>query len=102
MLGLAGDARAKLSALDRAQAVIEFDLDGTILTANHNFLDVVGYSLQEIVGKHHSIFVNAQTRDSAEYRRFWQDLRSGKFQQPNISASQRAERKSGSRPPTTR
>lgn len=75
------DAAAKLAALDASQAVIEFELDGTIVTANANFLTAVGYALEEIKGKHHSIFVDPQERDGADYRRFWEDLRAGKFRQ---------------------
>jgi len=80
-LGSGKDSAAKLAALDRAQAIIEFDPDGKILTANQNFLDTLGYSLGEIQGKHHSMFVDATERDSAAYRRFWDELRAGKFQQ---------------------
>ena len=57
---------ARLAALDRVQAIIEFDLDGNILDANANFLGAVGYSLDEIKGRHHSIFVDETTRSSAE------------------------------------
>ncbi|MER2263599.1 methyl-accepting chemotaxis protein [Methylobacterium oxalidis] len=77
---LAHEAIAKLAALDRAQAIIEFSLDGTVLTANENFLAVVGYSLAEIQGKHHSLFVEPAYKDSAEYRDFWAKLRQGEFQ----------------------
>ena len=70
----------KVEAIGRSQAVIEFTLDGTILTANENFLKVLGYRLDEIVGRHHSLFVEPAFRDSADYRRFWDDLRAGKFQ----------------------
>ncbi len=76
-----GDAAAKVAALDRSQAVIEFKPDGTIVTANRNFLDALGYSLAEVEGKHHSMFVDPKERDSQDYRRFWDDLRAGKFQQ---------------------
>ncbi|WP_425440721.1 methyl-accepting chemotaxis protein [Phreatobacter cathodiphilus] len=76
-----GDAAATVAALDRSQAVIEFRPDGTIVTANRNFLDALGYSLAEVQGKHHSMFVDAKERDSQDYRRFWDDLRAGKFQQ---------------------
>jgi methyl-accepting chemotaxis protein len=74
----------KLAAVSRAQAVIEFNLDGTIVTANDNFLKVLGYPLSEIQGKHHSLFVPPSERDSAAYREFWQglnrgELRSGEF-----------------------
>lgn len=51
------DAEAQLDALNRSQAVIEFHLDGTIITANANFLTAMGYALEEIRGKHHSMFV---------------------------------------------
>ena len=75
-----GDAQAKLAALGRSQAVIEFNTDGTILAANNNFLDVLGYRLEEIQGKHHSMFLPAGQRDSAEYRAFWAALARGEFQ----------------------
>lgn len=70
----------KISAIGRAQAVIEFNLDGTIITANENFLGVVGYRLDEIQGRHHSMFVGARERDSAAYREFWPKLARGEFQ----------------------
>ena len=62
-------------------ARIEFDLDGTIRWANDNFLSVVGYSLAEVVGKPHAIFVDEATRESAAYVDFWANLRRGRFQQ---------------------
>ena len=74
------ELHAKLDALDKSQAAIEFKLDGTILTANRNFLDAVGYSLQEIQGKHHSIFVSEQDKASPAYRQFWDALGRGEFQ----------------------
>lgn len=77
----AGDLAAKMQALDRVQAVIEFSLDGTILTANQNFLSTLGYSLDEIQGKHHSMFVDAAYRQSSEYSQFWEKLRRGEFDQ---------------------
>ncbi|MCC9621348.1 PAS domain-containing methyl-accepting chemotaxis protein [Thalassospira sp. MA62] len=67
-------------AINTSQAVIEFDLNGYILDANANFLEVIGYSLDEIKGKHHSMFVPEDERDSAEYRTFWKNLNQGKFQ----------------------
>ncbi len=72
--------KAKLAALDRSQAIIEFGLDGTILTANDNFLKTFGYTLDEIQGRHHSIFVDEAYRKSDAYRQFWQALRDGAFQ----------------------
>ena len=75
------DHAGQLAALDRAQAVIEFDLEGNILFANQNYLDTMGYALDEIVGQHHSIFVHPEERDSAEYASFWASLRAGAFQE---------------------
>jgi len=72
-----GDDRAQLAALSRSQAVIEFDMNGTILSANKNFLDVVGYRLEEIQGKHHSMFVPADERNSEAYLAFWAALNRG-------------------------
>ncbi|ACI97775.1 methyl-accepting chemotaxis protein [Rhodospirillum centenum] len=69
----------QVNAITRSQAVIEFGLDGTVLTANENFLKLMGYTLQEIVGRPHAQFVEAAARDSEEYRTFWQTLRSGRF-----------------------
>jgi methyl-accepting chemotaxis protein len=69
-----------ITAIGRAQAVIEFNLDGTIVTANENFLKTLGYSLAEIQGKHHGMFVDPATRDSAAYREFWASLNRGEYQ----------------------
>ncbi|HEX7789229.1 MAG TPA: PAS domain-containing methyl-accepting chemotaxis protein [Afipia sp.] len=71
---------AKLDALGKSQAIIEFNLDGTIITANPNFLAVVGYRLDEIQGKHHSMFVDPEYRESGDYREFWNALRRGDYQ----------------------
>lgn len=70
----------QVAAINRAQAVIEFNLDGTILTANENFLKPMGYSLAEIQGKHHRLFVMPADADSHEYEAFWTRLRSGEFE----------------------
>ncbi|MET0289616.1 MAG: PAS domain-containing methyl-accepting chemotaxis protein [Pseudoxanthomonas sp.] len=69
----------RMDAIDKVMASIEFSLDGTILDANQNFLDTMGYGLEEIRGKHHSLFVDAQTRTSAGYQQFWQKLGRGEF-----------------------
>ncbi len=71
---------AKLTALGKSQAVIEFNMDGTILTANENFLNALGYTLAEIQGKHHRMFVTPEDRDSAAYAKFWADLNRGNYQ----------------------
>ncbi|MCJ2129745.1 PAS domain-containing methyl-accepting chemotaxis protein [Methylobacterium sp. E-045] len=67
-------------ALHRSQAVIEFSIDGTILAANQNFLDVMGYGLSEIQGRHHNLFVDPDLRAGAEYKRFWESLGRGEYQ----------------------
>jgi methyl-accepting chemotaxis protein len=74
------DLRGQVAAINRSQAVIEFALDGTILTANQNFLKVMGYSLAEVQGQHHEMFCEPSYAESAEYRRFWQALNRGEFQ----------------------
>ena len=71
---------AIMAALDRSQAVIHFKPDGTILWANDNFCKTLGYSLNEIVGKHHSLFVEPDYAASQDYKDFWNELRSGQFQ----------------------
>ncbi|QDT61522.1 Methyl-accepting chemotaxis protein II [Stieleria bergensis] len=71
------DTQAQLDAIGRTQAVIEFDLDGNILDANQNFTDTVGYSLDEIVGQHHRMFVAPKYAESSDYKKFWKDLRNG-------------------------
>lgn len=73
------DQAAILEAFDRSMAMIEFTLDGTIVSANENFLKTMGYSMEEIRGRHHSIFVDTQTRNSVEYREFWTELGQGLF-----------------------
>ena len=77
---LAAESRGKLDALGRSQAVIEFDLRGTVLSANANFLRTMGYTEEEIVGQHHSMFCTPDMAKSADYRHFWADLAEGRFQ----------------------
>jgi methyl-accepting chemotaxis protein len=74
------NALAQAAAIGKSQAVIEFNLDGTIITANQNFLSTLGYALDEIKGKHHSMFVEPDMRDSHDYREFWARLNRGEFQ----------------------
>jgi len=73
------DYAAYIAAIGRAQAVIEFSLDGKILVANANFLQAVGYSMEEIRGQHHSMFVDPAYRQSVEYRMFWEKLGRGEY-----------------------
>ena len=70
----------KIRAIERAQAVIEFELDGTVITANENFLNIFGYKLDEVVGKHHRIFCDPGYAESLEYARFWQKLGRGEYE----------------------
>lgn len=74
------DLKGKSSAIDKVQAVIEFNMDGTIITANDNFLGAMGYSLGEIQGQHHSMFVEPEYKSSVEYRQFWEKLNRGEFE----------------------
>jgi methyl-accepting chemotaxis protein len=70
----------KIRAIDRAQAVIEFELDGTVITANENFLSIFGYSLDEVAGKHHRIFCDSGYVETPEYTAFWQKLGRGEYE----------------------
>ncbi|TPP10411.1 methyl-accepting chemotaxis protein [Rhizobium glycinendophyticum] len=80
MFGLGGaDAKAVLEAMSKSQAIIEFKLDGTILSANENFCQALGYQLSEIVGQHHRLFVDPAEAGSQEYRDFWLKLGRGEF-----------------------
>ncbi|PTV97082.1 methyl-accepting chemotaxis sensory transducer with Pas/Pac sensor [Rhodobacter aestuarii] len=77
---LALDRAGQINALQRSQAVIEFDMHGNILTANENFLSVMGYTLDELHGKKHDVFIASGERESPAYNRFWDELRAGKAQ----------------------
>ena len=74
------DYSSQIAAIGRSQAVVEFEPDGTITTANQNFLDLMGYRLDEIRGKHHSLFVEAEARGSRDYEAFWDKLHRGEYQ----------------------
>ena len=74
------DYSGQISAIGKSQAVIEFNMDGTIITANDNFLKVLGYTLDEVKGRHHSMFVDEAYRQSGEYREFWAKLNRGEYQ----------------------
>ena len=71
---------SQVEAIKKSMAVIEFNLDGTIITANDLFLNAMGYSLEEIEGKHHSMFANPEYAKSQEYKNFWAKLNQGKFE----------------------
>ncbi len=73
------DYSGQISAIGKSQAVIEFNMDGTIITANENFLNAMGYSLTEIQGKHHSMFADSAFTTSVEYKEFWEKLRRGEY-----------------------
>ena len=74
------DFTAQIAAIGRSQAVIEFAIDGAVMSANENFLTAMGYSLSEIKGKHHSLFVDPSERERPEYAAFWDALRRGEYQ----------------------
>jgi methyl-accepting chemotaxis protein len=73
------DYMGQIAAIGRSQAMIEFKVTGEIVNANENFLDAMGYRLEEIRGRHHSLFVEASERESEAYRVFWTDLARGQF-----------------------
>ncbi len=85
------DLAGQIAAIGKSQAVIEFDMDGTILTANQNFLDVMGYRLDEVRGARHSLFVDPDHAASDEYRQFWATLNRGEY----LSAEYRRIAKGG-------
>ena len=73
------DMKGQIEAISKSQAVIEFKMDSTILHANDNFSKTVGYELDEIKGKHHSMFAEPSYSSSAEYRQFWEKLNRGEY-----------------------
>ena len=73
------EQESNIAAISRAQAVIEFDLQGKVLTANTQFLALMGYTLDEVRGQHHRMFVEPEYAKSAEYREFWKQLAAGEF-----------------------
>jgi methyl-accepting chemotaxis protein len=74
------DYMGQIAAISKSQAVIEFKMDGTVLSANDNFLKALGYTLDEIKGRHHSMFVDEAFRQSYEYKEFWAALNRGEYQ----------------------
>ncbi len=73
------DLQGQVAAIGKSQAVIEFGLDGRIITANDNFLNAMGYTLEEVRGQHHGMFVEPAARSSEDYRRFWEKLGRGEY-----------------------
>jgi methyl-accepting chemotaxis protein len=74
------DFAGQIAAIGKSQAVVEFEMDGTVITANDNFLRVMGYTLDEVKGRHHSLFLDEAGRTSADYREFWARLNRGEYQ----------------------
>ena len=74
------DFAGQIDAIGKSQAVISFNMDGTIIEANQNFLSTLGYSLEEVKGKHHSMFVEPHYKSSVEYAQFWDALNRGQYQ----------------------
>jgi methyl-accepting chemotaxis protein len=89
------EMRGLIAAISHSQAVIEFCLDGTILTANDSFLHALGYTLSEIQGKHQSLFVEPAFRESAEYRAFWAKLGRGEYDDAVYKPLGKIDRRSG-------
>ncbi len=71
--------KAIINAIDKSQGTIEFNMDGTIITSNANFLNVLGYTLAEVKGKHHRMFCEESYAKSPEYKQFWEKLNRGEF-----------------------
>lgn len=76
---MTADFEGKINAISRAQAVIEFNLDGLVITANENFLKTLGYTMDEIKGKHHRMFCDDATTNTNQYKSFWEKLARGEF-----------------------
>src|SRR5258707_802255 len=74
------DYAGQVGAIRKSQAVIEFNMDGTIIDANDNFLKALGYTLDEVKGQHHSMFVDEAHRQSSDYKQFWVRLNQGEYQ----------------------
>jgi len=71
--------QAIISAIDKSQGTVEFNMDGTIITANDNFLKILGYTLEEVQGQHHRIFCEESYAGSQEYQEFWEKMNRGEF-----------------------
>lgn len=73
------DNRSQIDAINKSSAVIEFSMDGKVLTANQNFLKLMGYKISDIKGKHHKIFCEQEYAKSDDYKNFWKALNEGQF-----------------------
>jgi PAS domain S-box-containing protein len=73
------DYSYRMNAINQSNMVIEFDINGFIKFANKNFCDFMGFSMEELVGKHHSMFVNFELINNSEYEKFWENLKSGQY-----------------------
>ena len=78
--GQESDFAAQIAALRKSQALVELTMEGNVITANDNFLNATGYALEEIQGRHHSMFVDDAARQGQAYRDFWSALNRGEFQ----------------------
>ena len=96
-----GDYAGQIAAIGKSQAVIEFTMEGVVLGANDNFLNALGYTLAEIKGKHHSLFVDEDYRRTADYKEFWAKLNRGEYVADEFKRIGKGGRKSGSRLRTT-
>ncbi|MBT6515887.1 MAG: PAS domain-containing protein [Crocinitomicaceae bacterium] len=76
---LNAEFEGKINAIDKSQGTIEFNMDGTVITSNDNFLNVLGYSLEEVKGKHHRMFCEEDYANSTDYKEFWEKLNRGEF-----------------------
>jgi len=79
VLDLVRELKSKLSGIHKTRQVIEYNLDGTIIWANENFLKLLGYRLEDVIGRHHRIFVDPEYAESAEYRELWLRIGRGEF-----------------------
>ncbi len=75
----AADSEGQIAAIGKSQGVIELTMDGKIISANQNFLDIVGYAASEVIGQSNTIFLDAAERNSTEYRAFWESLNRGEY-----------------------
>lgn len=96
------DQAGQIAAIGKAQAVIEFHMDGTVITANDNFLNALGYTLDEIKGKHHSMFVDEAYKQSSAYTEFWAKLNRGEYDAAEYKRIGKGGGKCGSRLPIIR